>query len=147
MDNQYIFPVSEEFFEKAIEFNQNNKKQIEEIKNIFLENLNEYEKNNLKKIINNNNYNKNENNEDIQIIDDYNIENTIKEYISISMIRTKNNRSSDLYDIILFIPTDDDNVKSKINEYVNKNNKEFINDIIYGTINIYRIPSDIEEII
>ena len=149
MDNYInidIYPVSEEYIEKAIEFNEINKKEIENIKNIFLDNLNEYEKKKIMNIINAKTINEKIKKEDIQIIDDYNPENTIKEYISISMINSKNNKNDDLYDIILFIPTADDNVKSKINEYINENNNELINDIIYGSISLYKNPKDIEEI-
>lgn len=148
MDNYInidIYPVSEEYIEKAIEFNEINKKEIENIKNIFLDNLNEYEKKKIMNIINAKTINEKIKKEDIQIIDDYNPENTIKEYISISMINSKNNKNDD-YDIILFIPTADDNVKSKINEYINENNNELINDIIYGSISLYKNPKDIEEI-
>lgn len=149
MDNYInidIYPVSEEYIERAIEFNEINKKEIEDIKNIFLDNLNEYEKKKIMNIINAKTINEKIKKEDIQIIDDYNPENTIKEYISISMINSKNNKNDDLYDIILFIPTADDNVKSKINEYINENNNELINDIIYGSISLYKNPKDIEEI-
>lgn len=148
MDNYInidIYPISEEYIEKAIEFNEINKKEIENIKNIFLDNLNEYEKKKIMNIINAKTINEKIKKEDIQIIDDYNPENTIKEYISISMINSKNNKNDD-YDIILFIPTADDNVKSKINEYINENNNELINDIIYGSISLYKNPKDIEEI-
>lgn len=136
-----IYPVSEQYIEKAIDFNEINKKEIEDIKNIFLDNLNEFEKKIFINIINAKTIN--EKIKDIQIIDDYNPEKTIKEYVSISMINSKN---EDLYDIILFIPTDDDNVKTKINEYINKNNNELINNIIYGSISLYKNPKEIEEI-
>lgn len=147
--NTDIYPVSKEYIERAIEFNEINKKRIEDIKNIFLENLNEYEKKKIMNIINAKTIDEKNKKKDIQIIDNYNPENTIKEYISISMIKTKNNRSSrnsDLYDIILFIPTVDDKVKSKIDEYINENNNELINDIIYGSISLYKNPKNIEEI-
>lgn len=146
MDNYInidIYPISEEYIERAIEFNEINKKEIEDIKNIFLDNLNEYEKKKIMNIINAKTINEKIKKEDIQIIDDYNPENIIKEYISISMINSKND---DLYDIILFIPTADDNLKSKINEYINENNNELINDIIYGSISLYKNPKDIQEI-
>jgi hypothetical protein len=137
-----IYPVSEQYIEKAIDFNEINKKEIEDIKNIFLDNLNEFEKNKFINIINAKTINE-KIKKDIQIIDDYNPEKSIKEYISISMINSKN---EDLYDIILFIPTDDDNVKTKINEYINKNNNELINNIIYGSISLYKKAKEIEEI-
>lgn len=145
MDNYInidIYPISEQYIEKAIDFNEINKKEIEDIKNIFLNNLNEFEKKNIINIINSKTINE-KIKEDIQIIDDYNPEKTIKEYISISMINSKN---EDLYDIILFIPTEDDNVKTKINEYMNKNNNKLINNIIYGSISLYKNSEYIEEI-
>lgn len=147
MDNYMdidILSVTENYIEKAIEFNESNKKEIEEIKKVFLKNLDEIEKNKFIEIINDSDYIKNENEKNIQIIDNYNFENTIKECITISMINS-NNEDSDLYKIILFIPTNNINIKEKINEYIKNNNKKLLKYIIYGSLDKYKIVNNIEE--
>lgn len=140
-----IFSITQDYIKKAIEFNESNKKEIEEIKNIFLKNLDEHEKNIFLEIINNNDYIEKENGKDIQIIDDYNSENTIKEYITISMINSNKNEEPDLYNIILFIPTNNKDIKDKINEYIKNNNKELIKYIIYGSLDNYKFVNNIIE--
>lgn len=148
MDNYIgieILPIKEEYMEKAIEFDNKNKKEIEEIKNIFLENLNEYEKNRFLDIINENEMCNIAQNNEVQIIEKYNEIDTIKEYITISMINSINNKNYNLYDIILFIPTNSDIIKTKINEYIYKNNKELIKNIIYGSLDLYKFVSNIDE--
>jgi hypothetical protein len=136
-----ILPVSKDYIENAIDFDKVNKKEIEEIKNIFLKNLDKHNKNKFINLINYDNY-ESEKNEDIQILSDYKIENTIKEYVTISMIKSEKNNK---HNIILFIPTNDDNIKTKINEYLNKKNKELIKNIIYGDIDLYKNPNNIDE--
>lgn len=146
MDNNLnvkIFPINEDYIEQAMSFNEINKKEIEEIKNIFLKNLDKYEKNKFIEIINHDDSYEKREGDDIQIIDNYIIEDTIKEYITISMIESKTQGN---YDIILFIPTDNDNIRSKINEYIENNNKELINNIIYGSIELYKNPDNIEDL-
>lgn len=148
MDNYIdvdILSVTEDYIEKAIEFNESNKKEIEEIKNIFLKSLDENEKIEFIEIINDSDYIKNENEKDIQIIDNYNFENTIKECITISMINSNNNEDADLYKIILFIPTNNINIKEKITEYIKNNNKKLLKYIIYGSLDKYKIVNNIEE--
>lgn len=136
--NVDILSVTEDYIEKAMEFEDKNKKEIEEIKNIFLKNLDKYEKNKFIDIIN---YGKIEE-DNIQIINDYKIETTIKEYVTISMIRDEKYKT---YDIILFIPINNDNIKKAINKYVNENNKDLNKNIIYGSIDLYKIENNIDE--
>lgn len=144
IDKMKIFSVNtDDDHEKAIKFNEKYKKEIGDIEKIFQENLNKYEYNKFLDIINDDDVNTEDN--DVEIIDNYKPENTIKEYISISMIKSKNNQNSNLYDIILFIPTEDNEIKNKINEYVNINNKELLKNIIYGSHDLYEFVNNMDE--
>lgn len=144
IDKMEIFSVTtDDDYEKAMKFNEKYKKEIGDIEKIFQENLNKYEYNKFLDIINDDDINTEDN--DVEIIDNYKPENTIKEYISISMIKSKNNQNSNLYDIILFIPTEDNETKNKINEYVNINNKELLKNIIYGSHGLYEFVNNMDE--
>lgn len=117
-----VFPINEEYIEEALKFNERNEKIIKEIKDIFYVSLEEDEKNVFLNIINKD---KNDNiNENIK-------NNIIKKYVSISMIKSEKNNS---HDIILFIPTENENIKKRIEEHIIKNNcNELLSKILYGS--------------
>lgn len=145
MEKINIFPVSEDYIEDAIEFNNVYNKLIEEIKNIFYNNLDCSEKKCFLNIINENDYYDDDDRDvDIQTIDNINEEDIIKEYVSISMIKSKNKEK--LYNVVLFIPTENDNLKKKIIEYIVNNKFEgILQNIVFGKLNFYSIEEQDDE--
>lgn len=145
MEKINIFPVSEDYIEDAIEFNNVYNKLIEEIKNIFYNNLECSEKKCFLNIINENDYYDDDDRDvDIQTIDNINEEDIIKEYVSISMIKSKNKEK--LYNVVLFIPTENDNLKKKIIEYIVNNKFEgILQNIVFGKLNFYSIEEQDDE--
>lgn len=145
MEKINIFPVSEDYIEDAIEFNNVYNKLIEEIKNIFYNNLDCSEKKCFLNIINENDYYDDDDRDvDIQTIDNINKEDIIKEYVSISMIKSKNKEK--LYNVVLFIPTENDNLKKKIIEYIVNNKFEgILQNIVFGKLNFYSIEEQDDE--
>lgn len=149
MEKIEIFPVSEDYIKEAIEFNNVYNKLIEEIKNIFYNNLDCSEKKCFLNIINENDYYDDEykdedRDDDIQTIDNINEENIIKEYVSISMIKLKNEEK--LYNVVLFIPTENDDIKKKIIEYIENNKFEgILQNIVFGKLNFYNIEEQDDE--
>lgn len=129
----------DEHEEELLKFNKKYSDLIEEVKNIFYINLNDNEKYMFIDIIDDNNYYEEEN---IEIIDNISkeeiVEELIKEYISISMIKTNNNSK-----IILFIPTENVEIKKKVIDHIKKRHKEeILPNIIFGDLDFYNINED-----
>lgn len=139
-------------FEQKIEdiFNINYEilnKIIEKIKELFFNNLDYYEKNKILEFTEIKSNDDEEINEDVQIIENYNSENIIKEYVSISMVKVTNCEydiilNDDNFNIIIFVPTENEKIKEKIKEYISTTYSILLNRIIYGTIELYNIESD-----
>lgn len=117
-----------------IEYNKLNE-IIEDIKNIFYKNLEENEKNIFIDI--DNEFINELNNKEFSDEEDFNVElihdkeKSIKERILISMIKSRNKNNS--YEIVLFVPSENDNVKYNIEKYINnKGFKDMSSKIIYG---------------
>lgn len=137
----------DEHEEELLKFNKKYSDLIEEVKNIFYINLNDNEKYMFIDIIDDNNYYEEENEkqyeeENIEIIDNISkeeiVEELIKEYISISMIKTNNNSK-----IILFIPTENVEIKKKVIDHIKKRHKEeILPNIIFGDLDFYNINED-----
>lgn len=147
--NIKVYPVTENYFDYAIKFDSKYNNIIEEIKNIYYDNLNNKEKNLFLNIIENAYDDENdEYQEDVQIINniskDENLKEFIKEYISISMIKNNENVEDNFDDekfkIILFIPTEIDNIKEKIIKYIEESkSKNILDNILFGSLDYYNI--------
>lgn len=146
--NIKILPITKDYLECAINFDEKYKNIIEEIKNIYYNNLDDDEKNIFLDIINKNDYDENDDDqEDIQTINDISEEEVlkefIKEYISISMIES--NEVNKKHKVILFIPTENNNIKEKVIKYIERNNStELLSYILFGSLEYYNTEDDTE---
>lgn len=139
-----VFPVSEDYINIAKKFDSEYNNEIEEIKNIFYLNLDNYEKEVFLDILNGSNHEDDSEEEDVQLVDiskEEVLEENIKEYVSISMIKT--NDDSNMYNIVLFVPSENENIKKNILEYLNNiNKKDMIQMIVFGTLDYYNIDEN-----
>lgn len=146
MNNNFdkVFPVSEDFFESAMDFDLKYRSVIEKIKDIYYNNLDSEEKEIFLEIINKNNEGSDEEQENVIICNDISkdeiLKEFIKEYISISMIKYNDNNG---YKIVLFIPTENNNIKEQINKYIETTEfKDLLSNIVFGPLDCYNVEEN-----
>lgn len=145
MEDINVFPVTEDYFEHAIKFGSKYNNVIEEIKNIYYDELNDKERVSFLNINENDYDDEDHDEEDIQIINNIskgeNLKEFVKDYVSISMIESNENNKK--YKIVLFIPTENDNTKEKVIKYIEESqSKEILANIIFGSLDYYNIENN-----
>lgn len=146
MNNNFdkVFPVSEDFFESAMDFDLKYKSVIEKIKDIYYNNLDSEEKEIFLEIINKNNEGSDEEQENVITCNDISkdeiLKEFIKEYISISMVKYNDKNE---YKIVLFIPTENNNIKEQIKKYIETTEfKDLLSNIVFGSLDCYNVEDD-----
>jgi vacuolar-type H+-ATPase subunit F/Vma7 len=146
MNNNFdkVFPVAEDFFESAMDFDLKYKSVIEKIKEIYYNNLDNNEKEMFLEINKNSNDESEEEEENIITFDNISEEEVlkefIKEYISISMIKYNDNNE---YKIVLFIPTENNNIKEQITKYIETTEfKDLLSNIVFGPLDCYNVEEN-----
>ncbi|CEG85042.1 hypothetical protein RMATCC62417_18775 [Rhizopus microsporus] len=146
MNNNFdkVFPVAEDFFESAMDFDLKYNSVIEKIKEIYYNNLDNNEKEMFLEINKNSNDESEEEEENIITFDNISEEEVlkefIKEYISISMIKYNDNNE---YKIVLFIPTENNNIKEQITKYIETTEfKDLLSNIVFGPLDCYNVEEN-----
>jgi vacuolar-type H+-ATPase subunit F/Vma7 len=140
-----VFPVTEDYLEHAINFDSKYNDVIENIKDIYYTNLDNKEKEIFLEIINKNNEDEESNEENVITCNDISkdeiLKEFIKEYISISMIKCSNDDNE--YKIILFIPTENNNIKEQITKYIETTEcKDLLTNILFGSLDYYNVEEN-----